>query len=325
MHCRLYPDLHSGAFRNDLTSPEPMSDSPLARHPFLLDCSGIMLDLSSSPAIMGIINLTPDSFYDGGTYSENHLTPDIDKALDAALSMIQAGACIIDVGGESTRPGAEQVTTEEEIKRTVPFISRLRKKSDVLISVDTYKSAVAEEALKAGAGMVNDISGFTFDTCLPSVCSRYRCGTVLMHTPLRPGSMQWSHETGSSGDDIVTDVLRFLERSVTIARQHGISSIVVDPGFGFGKSVEENFTLLDRLDELHSLGCPVLAGLSRKSFLGQATRDGDRQIPPPSERLEATIAANTIALMRGASILRVHDVRAAAHARAVVLSCRRAQ
>lgn len=300
-----------------------MSDQIHNQSHYRLDCAGRILDLTTEPAIMGIVNLTPDSFFDGGRFVGGSREPGFDKALEIALGMVSNGAEIVDVGGESTRPGADTVSAEEEIRRTVPFIERLRARTDALISIDTYKSEVAELALQAGADIVNDISGFTFDGRMAEVCGRHRCGVVLMHTPIRPGSMNWSHDTGHGGPEIVGTVLRFLERSIQIARSHGIEAIVTDPGIGFGKSVRENFQLLARLDELHSLGYPVLAGLSRKSFLGQAIRRADAQIPQPSERLEATTSANTIALLNGADILRVHDVEAAVQARSVVLALRR--
>lgn len=287
---------------------------------FRLDCAGAMLDLSERPAIMGIVNLTPDSFFDGGVYKSTGTETQLERALASALRMIDEGAEIIDVGGESTRPGAEPVSAEEEIARTIPFIELLRRKSDALISIDTWKSSVAAEALRAGANIVNDISGFTFDPKMPEVCARHRCGVVLMHTPAKPGKLRWSQETGAESEEVMCRVTGFLRHSVGKAKEHGIEAIIVDPGLGFGKTVEENYCLLARLDELHELGCPVLAGVSRKSFLGQAIRRPGEDAPPPSERLYATISANTIALLNGADILRVHDVQAAAEARAVVLA-----
>lgn len=288
-----------------------------------LDCAGKILDLTKGPSIMGIVNLTPDSFSDGGRFGGIGGSIELDKALDSALGMIAAGAEIIDVGGESTRPGADAVSAEEEISRTAPFIELLRSRSDVLISIDTWKSEVAEAALQAGAQMVNDISGFTFDRRMPEVCGRRKCGVVLMHTPVRPGSMHWSHDTGKGVEDIVERVLDFLKRSIEIAKKHGIEAIVTDPGLGFGKSVDENFRLLGRLEELHQLGRPVLAGVSRKSFLGHAIRKDGQEIPPPAARYDATTSANTIALLNGADILRVHDVESAVHTRSVVLALRR--
>lgn len=289
-----------------------------------LDCAGKMLDLSTEPAIMGIVNLTPDSFFDGGIYNTPAEGTHPERAVETALSMVHAGAAIIDVGGESTRPGAARVSAAEEIDRTIPFIELLRKNSEVLISIDTWKSEVAEAALRAGANIVNDISGFTFDTDMPALCGRYRCGVVLMHTPAKPEELKWSQETGAEQQGVMQRVSDFLKRSAAIAEEHGLASIILDPGFGFGKSVRENFELLARLDELHRLGYPVLAGVSRKSFLGQAIRNSGQEAPPPAERLNATISANTVALMNGADILRVHDVEAAVQSRDVVMATRKA-
>nr|WP_232319869.1 dihydropteroate synthase [Prosthecochloris sp. HL-130-GSB] len=276
--------------------------------PCPINCKGKELSFEST-VIMGIVNTTPDSFYDGGHYQ--------DRALDHARSLIRAGASIIDIGGESTRPGAENVCPEEELRRTIPLIRQLRKETDIPLSIDTWKSEVAEEALKAGADIVNDISGFSFDPMLPDVCRRHRSAVVLMHTPAKPGKMKWSTDTLPEQRDIVTVVQNALMRSVSTALEHDIENIIIDPGFGFGKSVEENFLLLSRIGELCQSGYPVLAGLSRKSFLGNAIASPDEPVPPPSQRLYATIAANTIAVMNGAAVLRVHDVTEARHAAAI--------
>ena len=278
---------------------------------YRLNCAGRILDLSEGPVIMGIVNTTPDSFYDGGTFQKKVTGIDLDRALDHALAMIQGGASIIDIGGESSRPGAELISEAEETRRTMPLIEMLREKTNVLISIDTYKAAVAEKALQAGAHIVNDISGFTFDEGLAAVCRRYGAGVILMHTQVKPGSMGWSTGIDSGGEDIIASVSRFLQQSIATAEQHLIEDIIIDPGFGFGKSVEENFRLLNHLNSLLTLGKPILAGLSRKSFLGHAITRPGHETPPPGERLPASIAAGTIALMNGASILRVHDVEAA--------------
>ncbi|NTU52572.1 MAG: dihydropteroate synthase [Chlorobiaceae bacterium] len=299
-----------------------MTRKAISKSRYWLVCAGKVLDLSEQPAIMGIVNLTPDSFYYGARFSTTTQKAGLDKALESALRMVQAGASIIDAGGESTRPGASRVSASEEIDRTLPFIELLRKNSDVLISIDTWKAEVAEAALRAGASLVNDISGLTFDPSMADTCGRYRCGIVLMHTPARPEHLRWSQDTRTKQRDIVRLVSDFLEQSIKTSRSHGIESIIIDPGLGFGKSVEENFQLIARLDELHEFGYPVLAGLSRKSFLGQAMRKRNKESPPPDERLNATISANTIALMNGADILRVHDVEAAADARSVILALR---
>jgi dihydropteroate synthase len=302
-----------------------MNNTFFDRSRFRLECAGKLLDLSAEPAIMGIINLTPDSFYDGGAFGKQTNDTNLERVLESALRMAEAGAAIIDVGGESTRPGASRVTAREEIDRTVPFIEMLRRNSEVIISIDTTKAEVAKAALRAGACMVNDISGFSFDPAMPEVCGQHRCGVVLMHTPARPEALQWSHQTSETERDVMQEVQSFLTRSIQRAREHGTNAIVIDPGLGFGKSVTENYQLLARLDELHKLDCPVLAGLSRKSFLGQVIQRAGKGVPPPSERLNATISANTIALMNGADILRVHDVEAAVHSRAVVLATKHLQ
>ncbi|NTV99496.1 MAG: dihydropteroate synthase, partial [Chlorobiaceae bacterium] len=278
------------------------------RHHFLLDCAGLKLDLREGAKIMGILNTTPDSFYDGGTFNSGKLGPDLDRALEHALSMVRDGAEIIDIGGESTRPGAEKISAVEEIRRTVPLIRMLRKKTDTLLSIDTYKAEVALEALEAGANIVNDISGFTFDPRLPAVCGRFGAAAVLMHTPVTPQEMRWSTGTVSAGGDIVQRVTSFLAASLETAEAHAVQGVIIDPGFGFGKSVDENFSLLRRLRELEVLDRPILAGVSRKSFLGQAIARPGQTPPPPSERLAATIAAQTAALLSGASIIRTHDV-----------------
>lgn len=325
MDCRHYflPDIYTSAFRTDLIIAAMKTLSSFqSNESFRLDCSGRVLDIAAKPAVMGIINLTPDSFFDGGTFGAESAALDFDKALDCALAMIDAGASIIDVGGESTRPGSKQVSCREEISRTVPFISMLRKKTDAVISIDTYKSDVAEKALMAGAGIVNDISGFMFDSKLPEVCRKHACCVVLMHTAHRPEKLKWSPETGSGSTDIIERVMNSLRYSIEIAKKHNISGIVVDPGFGFGKSIHENFRLLGNLEKFHELGYPLLAGVSRKSFLGEAVRKAGTPAPQPSERLTATVAAETVALLNGANILRVHDVESALQARAVVLTIR---
>ncbi len=300
-HCGILRDVHSGTIRNNL----------MREHRFVVNCTNRVLDLGEGPKIMGILNATPDSFYDGGVLQGNTNGVDLDRALDHALEMIRDGASIIDIGGESSRPGADKISSIEEIDRTAPLIALLRKKSDVLISIDTYKADVAEQALRAGANIVNDISGFTFDPHLPSLCRKFKAAVILMHTPVKPKLMQWSTGTKPGEDDILSRVSNFLADSIARAEGHSIDDIIIDPGFGFGKSVQENFRLLAMLASLHRLGRPILAGLSRKSFLGHAITAPGEETVPPDERLEATIAADTIALMHGANILRVHDVQAA--------------
>lgn len=313
---RLFSLVHTGTVRHHLMKENP-------EH-YLLDCSGCELDLRRKPAVMGIVNLTPDSFSDGGMFQLADKKTDLDRAVNYALSMVGEGAVIIDVGGESSRPGSAKISAAEEIRRTAPFISLLRKKSDVLISIDTYKAEVADAALGEGAQIVNDISGFTFDRALPSVCRRYRAAAVLMHAPLTPQAMKWSTETLSASEEINRRVMAFLQRAVALAEDAGIDNIVIDPGFGFGKSVEENFRLLGNLRALLELRRPLLAGVSRKSFLGHAVKKQGESDLPPAERYDATAAAQTIALMNGASIIRAHDIRSAVHAAAVVSAMKNA-
>jgi len=307
-HCRVLCDIHSGAIRNNLMR-EPR---------FIVNCTDRVLDLCEGPKVMGILNTTPDSFYDGGGLQGETSGVDLDRALDQALAMIRDGASIIDIGGESSRPGADKISSNEEIERTAPLIALLRRNSDVLISIDTWKADVAEEALRVGANIVNDISGFTFDPHLPAICRRYKAAVILMHTPLIPELMQWSTGTKPGEEDILSRVSSFLAESIALAEGHSIDNIIIDPGFGFGKSVQENFRLLAMLGSLHRLGRPILAGLSRKSFLGHVITAPGEKTATPAERLTATIAADTIALMHGANILRVHDVQAAVQSLRVV-------
>ena len=285
---------------------------------YRLQCRDRELDLTGKAKIMGIVNTTPDSFFDGGAFSAGSRTAEVDFAVEKALKMIDEGAGIIDIGGESTKPGAEKVDAEEELQRTLPVIEELRKQSDILISIDTYKAVVAEQALLAGAQIINDISGFSFDPGIAEVCRRHNAAAILMHTTGLPESMKWSHQTETAGTDILSRVKNGLLYCSKIAANHGIRNIILDPGFGFGKSVPENFELLRRFRDLHALQRPLLAGLSRKSFLGKAVQENpDQPLPPPEDRLTATITANSIALINGANILRVHDVKEAVETLAV--------
>lgn len=252
---------------------------------------------------MGILNVTPDSFSDGGRFEGP------EAAVAAAVAMVADGATIVDVGGESTRPGAAAVSADEECDRVVPVVRGIREESDVVISIDTTKATVAREALTAGADIVNDVSGLTFDRDLAAVTAELGAGLCVMHTPARPDAMM-EH---ADYDDVVGTVRDALAASIARARDAGIpdDAIVTDPGFGFGKRRDENYTLLRRLDALTSLGHPVLIGLSRKRML----RDVVGTDPWTVEH--ATTAAHVLAILGGASVLRVHDVRAAAAAVAV--------
>lgn len=265
------------------------------------------LDFGTRTFVMGIINLTPDSFSGDGLLGDGEL---ITVALEQARRFVAAGADILDVGGESTRPGAQQVTVEEEIARIEPVIRALAAADlDVLLSVDTYKAAAAEAALKAGAHWVNDVWGLRADPQIAAVAARYRAPVVLMHNRSKPGNADLQQRLGGryvgmEYDDLIADVCRELLQSVDIALQTGIAreDIILDPGIGFGKTVEQNLMLLNRLDEIKALGYPLLLGPSRKSFIGYTLN------LPPDQRLEGTLAACTIGIQRGADILRVHDV-----------------
>jgi len=255
------------------------------------------LRLSERVHVMGILNVTPDSFSDGGL----HAAPD--SAVAAALRMVEEGADIIDVGGESTRPGAPEVPADEEIHRVATVIGDLRAKADVPISIDTRKAKVARAALDAGADIVNDISALRGDPALAPLCADRECPVVLMHMKGTPRKMQ----ADPRYDDVVDEVLNFLGEAVARAVAAGIAweRTIVDPGIGFGKTVEHNLALVNRLDELAETGRPVLLGASRKSFIGKTL-----DIDSPAERLEGTLAVTALAVARGARIVRVHDVAA---------------
>jgi len=257
---------------------------------------GHVIDLSCRPMIMGILNLTPDSFSDGNSY----LSPD--AAVAAAEKMVAAGADMIDIGGESTRPGSPPVSAAEELRRVLPVIERLAGRLTVPLSIDTWKAEVARAALAAGAEVLNDISGMTFDPLMAETVAATDAGLVLMHTRGRPDEMQ----KNTTYDDLVQEVGAFLQGAISRAGSAGIAPerVVLDPGIGFGKSVAGNLEILRRLRELSSLGRPLLVGPSRKSFIGTTLNRG------VDERLFGTAAAVAVAMINGASIFRVHDVRA---------------
>jgi dihydropteroate synthase len=266
------------------------------------------LELGKRTLIMGIVNATPDSFSDGGLYL------DAEAASAHALQLLNEGADIVDIGGESTRPGVKvaAVSAEEEMRRVLPVITALKKtRPDALISIDTYKASVARAALAAGAEIVNDVSGLRWDAKMAKTLAEIKCGVVLMHMRGRPE--EW--RTLPPAGDIVVLVKRELREWTEAAVQAGIrrERIAVDPGFGFGKSFEQNYPLLSHFQDLQSLGFPLLAGTSRKSFLGRAlAKDG--KDAAPADRLYGNIAAQTALILKGAHILRTHDVKAAVDA-----------
>ncbi len=243
---------------------------------------------------MGILNVTQDSFSDGGKFD----TPE--QAATHAIKMIEDGADIIDIGGESTRPGAEPVSLEEELNRTIPVIEAIRKQSDCVISIDTYKSKVASAALNAGANLVNDISGLTFDVGIAPLVAEKNVPVILMHIKGTPRDMQKEPHY----EDLMGEIKDFFTAQIVKAKKAGISNtnIILDPGIGFGKRLEDNFELIRELKQICAMGYPVLIGPSRKSFIGTALN------LPVTERLEGTLASITAGVMNGARIVRVHDV-----------------
>ena len=260
-----------------------------------LDCAGRVLKLDV-PRVMGIINATPDSFSDGG----EHAT--VEAAIAHGLALAGEGADILDVGGESTRPGAEDVPLEEELRRVIPVIQALARRVSIPISIDTSKPEVMRAAVEAGAGMINDVFGLRREGALDAAAA-LGVPVVLMHMQGEPRTMQANPDY----DDVVGEVHRFLAERIFVAEMAGIAKkrIVVDPGFGFGKGTQHNLQLLAQLQRFTELGVPVLAGLSRKKTIGELTGRDD-----PRERIFGSVAAHLIAAQRGAMLLRVHDVAA---------------
>lgn len=255
------------------------------------------LQCKERPLIMGILNVTPDSFFDGGRFF------DIEKAVEHALRMVEDGADIIDVGGESTRPYSEPVSADEELRRILPVISRIRAQSDTLISIDTYKAKTARAAHNAGADMINDISGLTFDRDMADTAGDLGAYVVIMHIKGTPGSMQKE----PFYDDVISEIKDFFIERIHFARDHGVKedNIILDPGIGFGKRIEDNLKILKMLGSFKDIGRPVLAGVSMKSFIGKVTD------APMEERIDGTLAGLAISLWNGADIIRVHDVKKA--------------
>jgi dihydropteroate synthase len=275
------------------------------------------LELGRRTLVMGVVNITPDSFSDGGLFL------DPQAAVARGLELLDEGADILDLGAESTRPGSRAggsptpaVSSEEEQDRLLPVLEGiLGARPEAVISVDTYRAATARVALVAGAEIINDVSGFLWDAEIAAVCAEYKCGVVLMHTRGRPE--EWSAQTPLAADELMATVRGGLAGSLNAAAEADIAaeSIVLDPGYGFGKKFEENYALLARQDELLSLGRPLLAGVSRKSFLGHTLAALHRgSAAPVSARETAGIAAMVTAILNGASIVRMHAVRTAVEA-----------
>jgi dihydropteroate synthase len=280
------------------------------------------MPLGQRTAIMGILNITPDSFSDGGHFYTPQAAPD--RAVTQALQMLEEGADILDIGGESTRPNAAQLSPDEEQTRILPAIEAILKaQPGTILSVDTFHAATAQRAVEAGAEIVNDVSGHLWDSAMSAICASLGCGTILMHTRGRPH--EWPSLPLLAPDHVLPLVLSELNARLEAAIAAGIprNRIVLDPGLGFGKRLDENYPLLAHLDQLHKLNQPILIGASRKGFLGHTLAEHPSLaalhagIPPAQARLHATTAANVTAIFAGAHILRVHDVRPAAEAAAI--------
>lgn len=266
----------------------------------LLECNGKKLELGKKTIVMGILNVTPDSFSDGGEYNT------MQSAEEQCRKMIDEGADIIDIGGESTRPGSKPVTETEEINRVIPVLKDLKKNSHVFISIDTSKAKVAKLALENGANMINDVWGLQKEPAIAKHIAEYNVPVVIMH----------NKENNNYNKDIIESIKIFFEKSLEIAYNAGIKkeNVILDPGIGFGKDPEQNIEVMARLDEIKALGFPLLLGTSRKSMIGYILD------LPSNERLEGTIATNVIGVMNGYDIIRVHDVKE--HVRAMKVTDR---
>jgi len=270
------------------------------RRKFKLRLLSRTLSLGERTLVMGVLNVTPDSFSDGGLFL------DTDAAVDRALEIERAGADILDVGAESTRPGSTGISADEELRRILPMLEKLRGKIKIPISIDSSKSEVAEAAATAGAEILNDVTALRNDPRIAEVARRHKLPLILMHMRGEPRTMQ----KGPFAKDVVRDVLAGLLRSIALARGAGVpkSQIIIDPGIGFGKNYAQNLTLLSRLPELAKLGYPLLIGTSRKAFIGHILRTQSQQAPTNHDRLWGTAATIAASILQGAHIVRVHDV-----------------
>ncbi len=248
------------------------------------------------PIVMGIINLTPDSFHDGGDYNSTS------QSVQRATHLLVEGAAILDIGAASSRPGAKEVTAEEELRRLTPSLCEIRKQfPDSIISVDTYRSEVAQQVLEIGADMINDISGGNLDSELPNICAELSAPYICMHMIGQPKNMQKDLKEGP----ITGDVLKFFDSKLTSFKEKGLNDVIIDPGFGFGKTVAQNFELARNLESFKMLEAPILVGVSRKSMINKTLET------KPPEALNGTTALHMALLERGADILRVHDAKEA--------------
>ncbi len=292
-----YPDL--GALRQSIKD----AIKNISRTHYAIRCRKQKLILGKRTLLMGVLNVTPDSFSDGGVFFDQ------EKAISRGLGMVEEGVDIIDIGGESTRPGSKPVELEEELRRVIPVIESLQKEVDVPISIDTYKSGVAQRAIEAGAQIINDISGLHFDPKLAQVAAREDTPLVLMHIRGTPETMQKDVRYSS----LFAEIIRYLKDSIHVAESAGLDpgQIIIDPGIGFGKTVEDNLLILKHLYEFRVLGKPILLGTSRKSFIGKILNT------ETENRLEGTLSSIAIGVLNGAHIIRTHDVLEAKKAIAV--------
>ena len=260
-----------------------------------INIRGRLFDLSK-PKVMGILNLTPDSFYDGGVHNE------INKIEDHVNKMVNDGMDILDIGGYSSKPGAKNISVDEEMSRVIPILKHTRKIfPELIISIDTFRSKIASTSLDEGADIINDISGGTIDKNMMSIVAKNNCPYILMHMQGNPQNMQ----NDPSYENVTLEIIQYLAQRIKIAHDNNIVDIIVDPGFGFGKTLEHNFEILNNLEKFNVLDTPILAGLSRKSMIYKTLKTSSKKA------LNGTSSLNTIALMKGAKILRVHDVKEA--------------
>ena len=256
-----------------------------------------------TPLIMGILNVTEDSFYDGGRYTDDA------QILQRAEEILEEGGDIIDIGAMSTKPNAKELPEEEELTKIVHTVQLLRERfPDAVLSIDTYRATVAKAAIESGANIINDISGGTFDPDMIPTVGKLQVPYVLMHTPAKPAEMQQHTDY----KDILGEMLQFFGRQIAQLHEHAVHDIILDPGFGFGKTLEQNYFLMQNLEVFHELGYPLLVGISRKSMIYKLL------YTTPDHALNGTTVLNTVALMKGAAILRVHDVREAVETRKIV-------
>ena len=260
-----------------------------------INIRGRLFDLSK-PKVMGILNLTPDSFYDGGVHNE------INKIEDHVNKMVNDGMDILDIGGYSSKPGAKNISVDEELSRVIPILKHIRKIfPELVISIDTFQSKIASASLNEGADIINDISAGTLDKNMMSVVAKNNCPYILMHMQGNPQNMQ----NDPSYENVTLEIIQYLAQRIKIAHDNNIVDIIVDPGFGFGKTLEHNFEILNNLEKFNVLDTPILAGFSRKSMIYKTLKTSSEKA------LNGTSSLNTIALTKGAKILRVHDVKEA--------------